>query len=130
MFHRTFVSLSLALAVFGVLGYFGILGLGIKFKKTFVALLASILPPTLIILVVVSLLHRIRREAWVTSFIEGLTPAIVMVILFAAWKIFQKGDTGWQGWVFAGVSTIALLLGAPERLVVLAAAILGVFFFS
>jgi uncharacterized protein YfaS (alpha-2-macroglobulin family) len=35
-------QLSLAMASFGVLGYFGILGLGIKYKKTFVALLASI----------------------------------------------------------------------------------------
>jgi len=96
-----------------------------------VALLASILPPTLIILVVVSLLHRIRREAWVASFIEGLTPAIVMVILFAAWKIFEKGgDTGWQGWVLAAASMAALLLGAPERLVILAAALFGVFFLS
>ena len=76
-------------------------------------------------------LHRVRREAWVSSFIEGLTPAIVMVILFAAWKIFQKGgETGWQGWLLAGVSMVALLLNAPERLVILAAAILGVFFFS
>lgn len=97
----------------------------------FVALAASILPPTLIILAVVSLLHRIRREAWVTSFIEGLTPAIVMVILFAAWKIFQKGgDTGWQGWALAAASMVALLLNAPERLVILAAAILGVLMFS
>ena len=36
-------QLSLALAVFGVVGYFGILGLGIKYKKTFVAFLASII---------------------------------------------------------------------------------------
>ena len=35
-------QLSLAMALFGVLGYFGILGLGIKYKKTLVALLASI----------------------------------------------------------------------------------------
>jgi chromate transporter len=96
-----------------------------------VALAGSILPPTLIILAVVSLLHRIRREAWVTGFVEGLTPAIVMVILFAAWKIFQKGgETGWQGWLIGAVSLIALLLEAPERLVILAAALVGVFFFS
>jgi len=96
-----------------------------------VALAASILPPTIIILGVVSVLHRIRRESWVSSFIEGLTPAIVMVILFAAWKIFQKGgETGWQGWLLGAVSLVALLFNAPERLVILAAAILGVFFFS
>jgi chromate transporter len=97
----------------------------------FVALLASILPPTLIILAVVSLLHRIRREAWVTSFIEGLTPAIVMVILFAAWKIFQKGgETGWQGWLLGGAALVALLFEVPERLVILVAAVLGVLLFS
>jgi chromate transporter len=96
-----------------------------------VALLASILPPTIIILAVVSLLHRVRREAWVASFIEGLTPAIVMVILFAAWKIFQKGgETGWQGWLLGAVSLVALFIEVPERLVILAAAILGVFFLS
>ena len=96
-----------------------------------VALIASILPPTVLILGVVMILHRIRREAWVGSFVEGLTPAISMVILFSAWKIFQKGgETGWQGWLLGAASLVALLLEAPARIVVLAAALLGVFFFS
>ena len=96
-----------------------------------VALLGSILPPTLLILGVVMLLHRIRREAWVASFVEGLTPAISMVILFAAWKIFQKGgDTGWQGWLIGALSLAALLLNAPARIVVVVAALVGVFLFS
>ena len=96
-----------------------------------VALLGSILPPTALILGVVMLLHRIRREAWVASFVEGLTPAISMVILFAAWKIFQKGgDTGWQGWLIGALSLTALLLNAPARIVVLIAALLGIFLFS
>ena len=96
-----------------------------------VALLGSILPPTALILGVVMLLHRIRREAWVASFVEGLTPAISMVILFAAWKIFQKGgDTGWQGWLIGALSLAALLLNAPARIVILAAALVGVFLFS
>lgn len=96
-----------------------------------VALLGSILPPTLLILGVVMLLHRIRREAWMASFVEGLTPAISMVILFAAWKIFQKGgDTGWQGWLIGALSLAALLLNAPARIVVVVAALVGVFLFS
>ena len=96
-----------------------------------VALLASILPPTVLILGVVMLLHRIRREAWVASFVEGLTPAITVVILFSAWKIFQKGgDTGWQGWLIGAASLLALLLNAPARIVVLVAALLGIFLFS
>ena len=65
------------------------------------------------------------------SFIEGLTPAIVMVILFAAWKIFQKGgQTGWQGWLLGGASLVALLFELPERIVILIAAVLGVILFS
>lgn len=96
-----------------------------------VALLGSILPPTLLILGVVMLLHRIRREAWVASFIEGLTPAISVVILFAAWRIFQKGgETGWQGWLLGIASLVAMLLNAPARIVVLLAALVGVFVFS
>jgi chromate transporter len=96
-----------------------------------VALLGSILPPTVLILGVVMILHRVRREAWLASFVEGLTPAISMVILFAAWKIFQKGgETGWQGWLIGAASLAALLLNAPARVVVLLAALLGVFWFS
>lgn len=96
-----------------------------------VALFASILPPTILILGVVMLLHRIRREAWVSSFVEGITPAISVAILFAAWKIFQKGgETGWQGWLIGLASLIALFLEAPPRVVVLAAALVGVLLFS
>ena len=96
-----------------------------------IALLGSILPPTVLILGVVMILHRVRREAWIASFVEGLTPAISMVILFAAWKIFEKGgETGWQGWMIGAVSLAALLLNAPARIVVMAAALLGVFLFS
>ncbi len=96
-----------------------------------VALLASILPPTVLILGIVMLLHRIRREAWVSSFIEGLTPAISVVILFAAWKIFQKGgETGWQGWLLGAMSLVALLFQVPPRIVVVVAALIGMIFFS
>ena len=92
-----------------------------------VALLGSILPPTVLILGVVMILQRLRRQAWVRSFIEGLTPAISVLMLFTAWKIFQKGsETGPVGWVIGGISLIALFLDAPARIVVLAAGLLGV----
>ena len=54
----------------------------------FVSLFAAILPPTVIMLGVVMLLHRIQREAWVSRFVEGLTPAVAILILTVAWKIF------------------------------------------
>lgn len=95
----------------------------------FVALLASILPPTVIILGVTMVLHRLRREAWLSSFIEGLTPAISVLMLFVAWKIFEKGgSTGWEGWAIGIVSLIAMFLNAPARIVVILAGLVGIFF--
>lgn len=97
----------------------------------FVALLGSILPPTLIILGVTAILHRLRREAWLSSFVEGLAPAISVLMLFTAWKIFQKGgSTGWEAWAIGIVSLIAMFLEAPARIIVVVAGILGIFLFQ
>jgi chromate transporter len=97
-----------------------------------VALLASILPPTVIILGVTMILHRLRREAWISSFIEGLTPAISVLMLFTAWKIFEKGgDGGWAAWAIGLVSMVGMLSGKlPERIVIILAGVIGVLFFS
>ena len=96
-----------------------------------VSLLASILPPTVIILGITFVLHRIRRETWVGNFVEGLAPAISVLMLFTAWKIFQKGGaTDWRGWAIGLVSLVAMVAKVPERLVVLIAAIVGIFLFS
>ena len=96
-----------------------------------VALVASILPPTIIILGITFILHRIRREAWVGNFVEGLTPAISVLMVFTAWNIFQKGGaTGWQGWAIGAVSLVAMALKVPGRIVILIAGLVGIFFFS
>jgi chromate transporter len=96
-----------------------------------IALLGSILPPTLIILGVTMVLHRLRREAWVGSFVEGLAPAVSVLMIFTAWKIFDKGgETGWMGWTIALVSFAAMWLEAPERVVVVIAGIAGIIFLS
>jgi chromate transporter len=96
-----------------------------------VALTASILPPTLIILGVTMILHRLRREAWVGSFVEGLTPAIAVLMVFTAWKIFEKGGgMTWFGWGLALASFAAMWFKIPERIVIIAAGIIGVIFLS
>jgi chromate transporter len=97
----------------------------------FVALSASILPPTIIILGVTVILHRLRREAWLSNFIEGLTPAISVLMLFVAWKIFEKGgSTGWEGWAIGLASLIAMFLNVPARIVVIIAGLVGIYFLS
>lgn len=98
----------------------------------FVSLFAAILPPTVIMLGVVMLLHRIQREAWVSRFVEGLTPAVAILILTVAWKIFRgSGDDviGWETLALGGVGLVALLLEVPAPFVLLACGIAGTFLF-
>jgi chromate transporter len=93
--------------------------------------LVSILPPTVIILGVTMILHRLRREAWISSFIEGLTPAISVLMLFTAWKIFQNGTDGWEAWAIGLVSMGGMLAKkVNERIVIVIAGLIGVLFFS
>ena len=97
-----------------------------------VALVGSVLPPTVLMFGVMSVLHRLRREAWVSRFVEGLTPAVAVLMLFVAWKVFTGGNGGsvnWQMSLLGLASLIALILDAPAPLVLLAAGILGVFIF-
>ncbi len=94
-----------------------------------VALVGSILPPTVLILGAVMILQRLRREAWVSKFVEGLTPAISVLMLFTAWKIFSTGgNTGLIGWAIALVSFGVLFKDyIPARFVLLAAGLAGIF---
>lgn len=98
-----------------------------------VSLFAAILPPTIIMFGVVTVLHRIQREAWVSRFVEGLTPAVAVLILTVAWKIF-RGNTAesmnWQALALGGVSLIALIYEIPAPLVLLVCGIVGVFLFQ
>jgi chromate transporter len=49
-----------------------------------VALLGSVLPPTLLMLVIVSILQRLRGEAWVGNFVQGLAPAVAVLMVLVA----------------------------------------------
>jgi len=97
-----------------------------------VALVGSVLPPTLLMLGVVSILHRLRRETWVSRFVEGLTPAVAVLMLFVAWQVFTGGNgrtVNWRMSLLGLASLIALIFDAPAPLVLLVAGILGIFIF-
>ena len=97
-----------------------------------VALAGSVLPPTLLMFGVVSILHRLRREAWVSRFVEGLTPAVAVLMLFVAWKVLTGSNNGIVNWrmsLLGLASLIALIFDAPAPLVLLVAGILGIFIF-
>lgn len=98
----------------------------------FVALFAAILPPTILMFALVSLLHRIQREAWVSRFVEGLTPAVAVLIITVSWKVLDNGTGGEFDWIILGLggaSLLAYLLEVPAPIVILGAGLIGVFVF-
>jgi chromate transporter len=96
-----------------------------------VALAGSVLPPTLIMFGVVAILHRVRQEAWVSSFVEGLTPSIAVLMAVVAWQVFRSDGEAltWQSLLIGAVSFIALWLDVSAPLVLLLAGLAGVFLF-
>lgn len=95
------------------------------------ALMGSILPPTLIMLLIVIILQRLRGEAWIGNFVRGLTPAVAVLMVVVAWQIFRSdgGTLGFGVIVIAALSLAAFLLKAPAPLVLLGAGVLGIIFF-
>ena len=97
-----------------------------------VSLLAAILPPTILMFALVSVLHRIQREAWLSRFVEGLTPAVAVLILTVAWKVLKSGTGSEFDWIVVtvgSVSLIAYLYNVPAPLVILISGIIGTFIF-
>jgi chromate transporter len=96
-----------------------------------VAVVGSILPPTVIMLGVVTLLQSVRKEAWVSNFVRGLTPAVAVLMAMLAWQLL-RGEQSSFTWMTVGIacaSLVALLFNVPAPLVLLAAGIFGVIFF-
>jgi chromate transporter len=101
------------------------------FPGAIAALVGSILPPTLLMLGVVSILQRLRGEAWIGNFVRGLTPAVAVLMVLVAWQILRGEISG--SWVptllIAGLSLVALLIRAPAPLVLICAGLLGIMIF-
>ena len=97
------------------------------------ALLGSILPPTVLMLGVVLVLHRLRREAWVSRFVEGLSPAVAVLMMYTAFKLVRggNGDTlNWPTVALAAPSLAAFILfDAPPPIVLILAGLLGIVLF-
>ncbi len=94
-----------------------------------IALLGSILPPTLLMLLIVFLLQRIRGEAWVSNFVQGLTPAVAVLMVVVAWQIFGENARNWRAILLAVLSFVALQLKVPPALVLLASGLAGIWLF-
>jgi len=96
------------------------------------ALLGSILPPTVMMLIVAAILENFQQETWLKDFVAGLSPAVAALILIVAWQIFSTGrtkHTGARTLLIAVASGVALWFDIPSPFVLLGAGVLGLILF-
>ncbi len=116
-------SEALKLAMFVGFAAGGLLG-------SLAALLGSILPPTVSMLIVTLAVESFEDQPWMNGFVHGMVPAVSMLISVAAWNIFRSGSSLRKRTILIGaLSLIALLVNVPAPLVLLGSGILGVILF-
>ena len=99
----------------------------------FAALLGAILPPTVLMLIVASLLQQVKGKAWLNSFGGGMSPAVAALIVVVAWELFRAGSrkkVDRRVILIAALSAIAFWFEIPSPFVLLGAGILGVILFG
>jgi len=97
------------------------------------ALLGAIIPPTVIMLTVASLLVHYQWQDWMKHFIKGMTPAIVVLMALVAWQLFRVANPKsikWRPALLAVLSFTALYFGIAPQYVLIGAGILGVILYS
>jgi chromate transporter len=97
------------------------------------ALLGAIIPPTVIMLTVASILIRYQGQDWMKHFIKGMTPAIVVLLVLVAWQLFRTANPKskkWRPMLLAAISFIALYFGIAPQYVLIGAGILGVILYA
>ena len=93
------------------------------------ALLGAILPPTVIMLTIASILVRYQAQDWMRHLIKGITPAVGVLMALIAWQLFHVNSSktiNWRSVLLAILSFIALYAGIPPQYVLVGAGILGV----
>jgi len=99
----------------------------------FMALLGAILPPTVMMLIVASVLQRFQHESWLDGFVAGMSPAVAALIVVVSWELFHtstRSKIDRRVVVIAVLSAIAFWFEVPSPLVLLGAGILGVILYS
>ena len=103
------------------------------FPGVMAALLGAIIPPTVIMLTVASILIRYQGQEWMKNFIKGMTPAIVVLLAIVAWQLFRVANPQairWRPLLLAALSFAALYFGIAPQYVLIGAGILGVILYT
>jgi chromate transporter len=97
------------------------------------ALLGAIIPPTVIMLTVASILVRFQGEDWMERFIKGMSPAVGVLLALVSWQLFRSGGQKfikWRALLIAVLSFAALILfKIPPQYVLISAGVIGLFLF-
>jgi chromate transporter len=96
------------------------------------ALLGAILPPTVIMLTVASILFQFQGQAWMKHFIKGMTPSVAVLMALVAWQLFMPANSKtikWRPVLIALLSFVALYLNIPPQFVLIGAGVLGIILF-
>ncbi len=89
--------------------------------------LGTLLPPTVLIFGLALLLRKFRHQAWISRFIDGVTPATAALLFSVAAKmLFGKTHLNPVAWGIALLSGLALQRKVPVPFVLLAAGLAGV----
>jgi chromate transporter len=98
------------------------------------ALLGAIIPPTVIMLTVASILLRFQGQEWMKRFLKGMTPAIVVLLVLVSWQLYKTTNPGrvihWRPLILAVLSFVALYFGIAPQYVLIGAGILGVILYN
>ncbi|MFN3595124.1 MAG: chromate efflux transporter [Thiobacillaceae bacterium] len=83
--------------------------------------------PSLVVLAVLTYVYLVYGDVtFVQGVFNGIKPAVVAIVLFAAWRIGQRALRNSVLWAFAGAAFIAIFsLDVPFPYIVLAAGLLG-----
>lgn len=97
------------------------------------ALLGAIIPPTVIMLTVASILVRFEGQDWMAHFIKGMGPAVGVLLALVSWQLFRAGSQKslkWRTVLIAVLSFTALVIfKIPPQYVLIGAGIVGLFLF-
>ena len=103
-----------------------------KLPGALVALLGTVLPPTILMAVGISILHKLHKEGWMIRFVTGLIPAISIVMGFVAFQLLvneSPSGFGWKPIVIALGTWLSLYYKVPAPIVLLVAGLIGVLIF-
>lgn len=97
------------------------------FRGLLMACLGTVMPSFLIILTIAALITQLPIMTYLQPVMDGMLPAIAVMIIFSAYKLGSKLPKRWQDLVLLAAALVLLVvLGISPIWVVLAGVVLGV----